>query len=257
MILSSDFWDNAEGLFDILKPVTQWAIALEGNDSKMSKVVQAFSEVGSHINEVLSSSSRTLFLGQKEKITNCLKKKKDMTLSPVHYAANLLDPVLKGSSLTSTESLMGSNFIFSTAKKLNLNCDRVMLEFADFKVGDNDFKYSFLDKSMDSITPLKLWNGFYSNTELRKVANEILNVPPTSASTERTFSTFSWLYSAKRDNLTTPNASMLTYIVHNIRMFDDNIINKILRNSIFEKTQEMLINVIMTVEKLLMRMMMI
>lgn len=67
------------------------------------------------------------------------------------------------------------------------------------------------------------WNGFCKTKELRKIAVAVLELPPTSAATERTFSTNSWIHSSKRNRLTIKRSNIISYIANNSRLLDKNI----------------------------------
>lgn len=77
----------------------------------------------------------------------------------------------------------------------------------------------FIWTASQNVTPVVWWKGIIGhNNQLSKVAVKILSVPATSASTERTFSTFSAVYTKKRNKLTTPRKINLTCIAHYWRM---------------------------------------
>ncbi|CAH1977860.1 unnamed protein product [Acanthoscelides obtectus] len=57
--------------------------------------------------------------------------------------------------------------------------------------------------------------NLYQNTVLGKVAIRILSVPSTSASVDRSVSTFSFVHDKKRHKLKTNRAGRLCYIAHN------------------------------------------
>jgi hypothetical protein len=61
------------------------------------------------------------------------------------------------------------------------------------------------------------WNGICSSTNLATVATAILQRPPTSASTKRSFSIYGLVHTVKRNRLTTDRASKLVYVKHNLK----------------------------------------
>jgi len=70
------------------------------------------------------------------------------------------------------------------------------------------------------IKPLSWWRGLRGTCELADVAIRILGAPVTSAATERTFSTFSWIHSKKRNRLSTERAAKLTFLSHNWKLMN-------------------------------------
>lgn len=70
------------------------------------------------------------------------------------------------------------------------------------------------------------------STLLSTLAAEILKCSPSSAATERTFLTYVWIHSTKRNRLTVARAGEVVYIAHNIRLFDPDQVEKILKRAI-------------------------
>jgi len=66
--------------------------------------------------------------------------------------------------------------------------------------------------------PVKWWIFLEYISPLSKVTVRILTAPCTSAATEQTFSTFSWIHSKKINRLTTERAGKLTYSSYNWKL---------------------------------------
>ena len=62
------------------------------------------------------------------------------------------------------------------------------------------------------IKPLLWWRGLRGACDLTNVAICILSALVASAATERTFSTFLWMHSKKRNCLSSERAAKLTYL---------------------------------------------
>lgn len=88
---------------------------------------------------------------------------------------------------------------------------------------------NFYWKNIDKIEPLKWWKLLGQCTSLSSVAVKILSTPATSAATERSFSTFSWIHSKKRNKLTTDRAGKLCTIAHNYKLQQQQIKPKIFK----------------------------
>lgn len=54
---------------------------------------------------------------------------------------------------------------------------------------------------------------------LKQLAVAILGLPASSAATERSFSTYAFIHSTKRNRLTVKRAGMLMYVAHNTKLF--------------------------------------
>ena len=67
---------------------------------------------------------------------------------------------------------------------------------------------------------MKWWKGACQTSSLSKIAVAILQLPCTSAATERSFSTYGWIHNSKRNRLTADRAGKITYISHNLKLLD-------------------------------------
>lgn len=103
-------------------------------------------------------------------------------------------------------------------------------DLVNYKTNSGVFGEEHVQNSIATVSALEWGRVICENTELSKIAIEILAVPPTSAATERSFSTYSWVHSAKRNRLLTERAGMLTYITQNLRIFSEAQIMNILMN---------------------------
>lgn len=99
-----------------------------------------------------------------------------------------------------------------------INQHKVLGEVAAFRAKENRFRKPFIWASVEQMSPTSWWNGICCDTELSKVAAGVLNLPPTSASVERSFSRHSNIHSAKRNRLTNERAAKLVYISHNLAL---------------------------------------
>lgn len=152
------------------------------------------------------------------------RKKEKMATELIHLAAHLLDPRYKGKYLTKEESVDASQFIYSLASYINLHQTDVLCDLANYRTNSGlwarDFVWHCLSTKSDSnkMSIIIWWNGIGSSTNLAIVATAILQCPPTSASTERSFSTYGLVHTAKRNRLTTDRASKLMYVKHNLKL---------------------------------------
>lgn len=94
----------------------------------------------------------------------------------------------------------------------------MMADLANYQNKEEAWAMRFIWISVNNVSPLVWWKTYGMSTDLGSIALRILSAPITSAATERSFSTFGWIHSAKRNRLTTPRAGKLTYIAHNWRL---------------------------------------
>lgn len=108
--------------------------------------------------------------------------------------------------------------IQDVARRLDLNENVVLRELAEYRTDSGIWGTKIVNSSLECLTPSLWWKSTCQSTLLSKVANEILNLPCTSAVTERSFSTHGWIHNSNRNCLSTARAGQITYVVHNLRI---------------------------------------
>lgn len=217
------FWVRLEKTLVVLKPLVKWIILLEGdsNKCKLSQVVEAFN----NLNEILTKEVSNLPVSKAEEqnILETFSKRYEMAVKPLHFAANLLDPHYFGEHLSNDQHVSAMEFInqflcnFTYLKeKKDIILSELTLYLAKTGVWSRDFLWSSA-KSVDSIS---WWQGLCKKTNLKDLAVAILGLPASSAATERSFSTYSFIHCAKRNRLTVERAGKLTFVAHNRKLCD-------------------------------------
>ncbi|KAL4090228.1 hypothetical protein QTP88_025123 [Uroleucon formosanum] len=191
-ILNDTFWEKIEMALNLLEPITKWITILEGDHSNLSHVCIALHSIKMHINETLLHSFLTK---EDDLIIQKLEKRKSMALKKIHFVAHLLDGKNKGKCLDSSESIDAIEFIASLSARMKLNIPDILSELAMYRTCE----------------------GFWSK-ELSQIAIATLSCLPKSASTERSFSTYELIHTAKRNRLTNERAAKLVYIKHNLKL---------------------------------------
>jgi hypothetical protein len=75
------------------------------------------------------------------------------------------------------------------------------------------------NKDCDRLSPIEWWNMYGSSTtHLRKLVVRVLSQVVNTSSTERCWSTYSFIHNAKRKNLTVDRAESLVYVHYNLRL---------------------------------------
>ncbi|KAF0692783.1 Zinc finger BED domain-containing protein 4, partial [Aphis craccivora] len=223
-ILNNTFWDKIEMALNLLEPISKWITILESDSSNLSHTCIAFHSIQMHLNKTLLHS----FLTKEEEnlIIQKLGKRKTMALKKIHFAAHLLDGNNKGKCLDNSESIDAVEYISSLCARMNLNIPDILSELAMYRscegLWSKKFIWDSLKKRSDGtqIGLLTWWKGICSSSKLSQIAIAILSCPPTSASTERSFSTYGLIHTAKRNRLTNERAAKLVYIKHNLKLND-------------------------------------
>ncbi|XP_063222154.1 uncharacterized protein LOC134530835 [Bacillus rossius redtenbacheri] len=210
------FWVRVEQISNISKPIVSWITILESNDCNIHKVYKAFSEIENKLVDLLPQSS--LSASEESCILVKLKSRKANSIRTIHYAATLLDPSTQGHFLTKEEQVDGMEFIHSLCVNMKADVVNVMKDLANYRSKEDLWGKKFIWISVETMNPVTWWRGLCGTTALSKVAVRILTAPVTSTATERSFSTFSWIHSKKRNRLTTSRAGKITYLSHNWKL---------------------------------------
>lgn len=185
------FWKRIEKKFNILSPVAKWLTYFETNGDVISRVVECFYE----INNLFLNETRGLPISKAEgkKMLDNISSRTQKSLKPIHFAANILEPSIKGKNLTDEQRVMGIELIYNiiqTHKKYNLNSDAIMEALADYQASHGFFAQKFVTQNQNSNKPGRVWwSGICASSKLSVLAADILGLPATSSATERTFST--------------------------------------------------------------------
>lgn len=204
------FWPNVLKLIDLLTPIVDAIISLESNNTQIHKVRSIINTVENKVN--LHISSTLISVSEEVSILSKIAKRKEFILGKIHIAAELLDPSTQGKKLSNQELIDGLEYICDLGSKMNEN---VSIELANYQSKDGIFSKKFIWDNIQDVNPLDFWKMLYNITPLSKIALKILSAPCTSAATERSFSTFSWIHNKRRNRLTTERAGKLTYLSYN------------------------------------------
>ena len=210
------FWVRVEKMINILKPIVDLITKLESNDPLIHLVHDEINNIEAKLTELLPESP--LQKAEEQKVLKKVSERKQFALGDIHLAATLLNPSSQGCKLNCDELMDAIQFIYNTATNMKLDLPLVKTELTDYRDRTGIWSKRFIWEGVDQISPLLWWRGLRGTNSLADVAVRILSAPVTSAGTERTFSTFSWIHSMKRNKLTTERASKIAYVAHNWKL---------------------------------------
>jgi hypothetical protein len=217
-ILDEDvFWISVNKMTEIFQPIVKWITILESDEPKLSMVAEAFKEINDMLIKLLPSS--TLNKTEELEVIHSLKKRRDMALKPIHFAANILDPKYNGNSLSQVDQICGSEYIHSLVADMeNAVQEIIFKQLAEYRAKEGFFSKPYVKAAANKLDAVVWWKGTCYGTELGQLAAKILTMPASTAATERSFSTYGIVHSAKRNRLTVERAGKLTYISHNLKL---------------------------------------
>lgn len=215
------FWTRVNVLHTVLSPIAKWTTFFESDKDSISKVFECYYEIRTTIE---SNITALPILRREEKnIQKIVNLREEKSLRPVHLAANLLDPKFKGKHLSDDQQLIATEFIYNLSRehpKYRSFTNQIIEDLAFYKAEHGFFGKEFVknNKKMPGAT---WWAGICSTTKLSVLAVDILNLPASSASTERSFSTYGFIHSPRRNRLTVERAGNICYIAHNYRLLNE------------------------------------
>lgn len=219
LMLSEAFWKNVEYAITIFKPIVSAVTSLESDESLIHKVHTIVNDLVTNLNQIIATTKFFTAAEQKH-LSKQMSERKAFTLKEIHLAAAVLNPRSLGHTLSHSEKIDAFEFIHKTATNMKLNDAKVMEDLANYQNKEGIWAKQFIWVSVDRVSPTLWWKTYAAQTDLGAVAVRILSAPITSAATERSFSTFSWIHNMKRNRLTTQRAGKLTFIAHNWRLLN-------------------------------------
>lgn len=216
-ILDDEVWLRIESLHEILSPLAKYITEIQTSKPIISRVVEIFYNMYSHFSNLLNIKEC-----DRNELLQLLEKRKTMAVGPLHFAANLLDPYFMGKNLNESEYIDALTFINKMATFLTTENElgTVMMEIAFYKSKEGLFGKDFVWSSLKNgkLSAVTWWKSICATTKLSKVAVEILNCPPSTAATERSFSTYGNVHTNKRNRLTNERAQKIVYVRQNLNI---------------------------------------
>jgi len=211
------FWPQVENLHKLLKPVADAITMLEGDNPQLGKVIQLFAKLDRTMNELAAESPLTK--KEEQELRGRLNYRFNYCMRGIHFAANLLDPRYCGKTLT--DEMLGCAYTSIAQIAANTEgCDsnKVLSELSLFCGRLGIFATSVIWQASHSVQPYIWWKGLVASStpQLAVVASKILQMPPTSAASERNWSIYGNVQSKSRSRLTDTHAQKLVYIKHNM-----------------------------------------
>lgn len=219
-ILSETFWCGLLSLHEILAPIVKWITILEADCCTVSLVPKAWNEIQTGFDKLLDTSP--LSIGECEDLRKKIKDRSELSLQPIHFAANILDPQYDGVHLTRAQKGLGMQVIHDRANYLygedSDATTEIMTDLANYNMKEESYGEPFVQKTIKTLPATTWWKTNNSHPKLCSIAVGILGMPATSAATERSFSRYGNVHTIKRNRLTTERAGKLTYVSYNLKL---------------------------------------
>ena len=110
---------------------------------------------------------------------------------------------------------VASQKLFPLVELLTVDLSKLHQDCVLYSAKDGFYAMPFWWKNIAKTSPVSWWNGYCTNQELSKIAGRPLKLPSTIAAVERSFSCYSNIDTAKRNQLTNDRASKLVFVSQN------------------------------------------
>ncbi|XP_058803993.1 uncharacterized protein LOC131671525 [Phymastichus coffea] len=213
LITDEEFWSKLNSYTKLIRPIIKWIVHLNIEEAKISEVPEVFADLEQHfLTEFQESSLLLMTVEESNRVLERFKTLSSAVLQPIHFAANILNPLLKGEHLSSPEFVLGTEMISKLPSKFGMPENDVLVDLANYSSGKGVWSVNFVKRSITLMPPSTWWNGFFKNSFLTKIAAAILDLPSTSlAPTDRV---------EKRISLKDDPTGKIMYISQNLRLLD-------------------------------------
>ena len=218
VILDDVFWERVSSSQKILKPIAAAIAKIEGDDAILSDVQCLFAELKEEIQTVLPTS--LLLKAEETAVVKSLEKRREFCMKPVHAAAYMLDPKYDKGILSGEEINGAYAVITAMSDHLGLDKGKVLGSLAKYRTKQGLWKGDGIWQSCQHISAATWWKGLCESEALAPVASIILQIPPSSAASERNWSLFGNTHTKVRNRLTNVRVEKLVGIRANLRLFE-------------------------------------
>ncbi|KAL1914699.1 uncharacterized protein VTP21DRAFT_8110 [Calcarisporiella thermophila] len=208
-LLQDTWWEKAEELRDIIKPITEVIIDLERDTPRLSLVNQHYFSLMKMAVQLPGNQNKNLI----EKIAarfNFIKK-------PVMTVAHILDPKHSAFSYE-IESLQDvQQFLWERHPQDELG--DIYTELLLFNSKSPPFDSPVIWDAAKKLDPIVWWKKHTSlSPRLANLAITVLSMPASAAASERNWSNFGFIHNGIRNRLNDSKAFKLVYIYSNLRL---------------------------------------
>lgn len=210
-VLDSKFWEKLEELVDYIEPLSLAIIKLQA-DIPISNVYSEWIKLEALYDDDSYKDEKLV-----EFILSSLNKRWDLISEDVHIASYLLDPRFRSESVNEQQLEDAERFYRFKSARESFNYETLYTEFIKFRSFQGVYKSRLNEENITLFFErLKLVNSakLFANFAL-----EILAIPQSCASVERTFSAIRRIHTWQRNKIGRKKLSKLVYIYVNNKEF--------------------------------------
>lgn len=212
-------WPNIEHAMDLLKVIAQGIKILERDDALLSEALEVFLKVKKNLDNLLYNSCEDFCsLSDLRKMEKCFQYRFEMSIKPIHFAANLLDPRFQGRNLNDTQRMQAYDYILKLAQHLQIKDDEgsLLANIGDFRDHTGFFSHEILWTAALTYKPTAWWKGLCGEQIAAPIAARILQLPCSGASAERNWSHQAGVHTDERNRLPAEKVMKLVSVKDNL-----------------------------------------
>jgi hypothetical protein len=210
---NSEFWPQIENLLAVLKPIADSIKYVESDKPRLADIPQIFLT----LKQSLTAAAPTAPVKNNAKIIMDRLAARELFCSNVlQRVAHMLHPKYCGALLSDEEVSEVFDEIIKIARFSNCNEAECLADLAEFRSHTGLWKNNGMWEAASVIPANVWWKGFCAGKSLALVASRVLNLPASSAASERNWSTFKHIQSSKRNRLTDKRSNKLVNVKFNL-----------------------------------------
>lgn len=165
---NATFWTNIQLIFDLISPIKKWITILESDEPRFHRVVEAFDDITTILNEKLTDSPLTN--AEIYELETRLKELREECVKDAHLAANFLHPATQGKNVNVGGNEKVMEFLEVYAEKLGiLDVEDVSLQAVQFKTHSGPWSSKYIWNCSTKIDPITWWSQICPETKLQQV----------------------------------------------------------------------------------------
>lgn len=222
-VLADDTWEKLEEARRLLRPLFDAINRIETDNAVLSDIHSHFSSISRHVDSVLQDSAM-FSMSDVLAIRDSIKKRQELICKPIHAAAHLLDPRYRGVALSGDDENQALNYITEMCNVSGYDRGIMLANLAEFKAHRGFFSRDSLWEAAQHVSPSTWWQGLCEKQPLNVLASKLLNIPPSSAASERNWSAHGRIHTKVRNRLSPSTTEKLIAVQWNLQ-YRDNPVN--------------------------------
>lgn len=208
-------WPNIDRALDLLKLIAQGIKVLERDDALLSEALEVYLKIKEKVDNFLYEKHDDFCsLSDLQKMEKCFKYRFNMSIKPIHFAANLLDPRFQGRKLNDSQRMETFDYIQRLAQHLQINDEEgsLLANVGEFRDHEKFFSHDVLWAAARTYKPSSWWKGLCGEQLVAPLATRLLQLPCSGAPAERNWSHQGGVHTDERNRLPSEKVKKLVSI---------------------------------------------